>query len=30
MKAFQIIAGYVPPTTGCPWNWLVIGCSELG
>ena len=30
MKVFQIIAGYVPPATGSPWNWFVIGTSLFG
>ena len=30
MNVFQIIAGYVPPATGSPWNWFVIGTSLFG
>ena len=30
MNAFQISAGNVPPATGCPWNWYVIGTSLSG
>ena len=30
MNAFQISAGNVPPATGWPWNWYVIGTSLSG
>ena len=30
MNAFQISAGKVPPATGCPWYWYVIGTSLSG
>ena len=30
MNAFQISAGYVPPTTAWPWNCVSIGTSLFG